>query len=341
MSGAVLYLSLDKSSWEIFGKADRGKLALSLVMVVVVWLLDAAKLMVLTLAAGERISYTLSLELVWINFFGAAITPMQSGGGPFQMYVMYKNKIGVGKTVAITFVRTILTLLILGFSIPLSLLVRQDLPNIGWGMKGFIIYIIALVMIGWLCFVLSLVRPRVIKRWFGVIIMLLKRLGLLKAYRVTRLIRRACREIDAYNQNLWAFMTTGRNYFLLAILAALLQMIVYLSVMPCLLWAVGIRVAYLDCIIMQALFLFMLYFIPTPGGSGAAEGGAALVFSMFAPWSVAGMLGVGWRFITEYTGIVLGTIVVVKLIGWSLMNQIMAKGGEGGSHTEADGGGDN
>jgi uncharacterized membrane protein YbhN (UPF0104 family) len=107
--------------------------------------------------------------------------------------------------------------------------------------------------------------------------------------------------------------------------AALFQLIVYLSVMPCLIWAIGLPVQYWDCIIMQALFLFLLYFIPTPGGSGAAEGGAALVFSMFAPWSVAGALGVGWRFLTEYTGIFLGTIVIIKLVGWGIVNQIMTR----------------
>jgi uncharacterized protein (TIRG00374 family) len=339
MSGAILYLSLDRSSWEIFREADGRRLALSFFLVVLVWLFDAIKMFALTRAAGERISFALSMELVWINYFGAAITPMQSGGGPFQMYVMYKNDICVGKSVAITLARTILTMLILGFSIPLSLLVQQELPRIGWGMKGFIIYVIALIMIGWLCFVLSLLRPRIIKRWFGILFMGLKRLGLLRSARVNRLIRGASREIDAYNQNLWAFITTGRSYFLLGMLAALFQLITYLSVMPCLIWAIGLPVQYLDCLIMQALFLFLLYFIPTPGGSGVAEGGAALVFSLFAPWNVAGVLGVGWRFLTEYTGIFLGTIVIIKLVGWGIVNQIMARGGAGESGQETGGDG--
>lgn len=76
---------------------------------------------------------------------------------------------------------------------------------------------------------------------------------------------------------------------------------------------------------MQALFLFMLYFIPTPGGSGAAEGGAAFVFGLFVPWNVAGVLGVAWRILTEYTGIALGVVVVMKLIGWNLADQIIVK----------------
>ena len=32
---------------------------------------------------------------------------MQSGGGPFQIYLLYKNGVSVGKSVAITLVRTL------------------------------------------------------------------------------------------------------------------------------------------------------------------------------------------------------------------------------------------
>jgi uncharacterized membrane protein YbhN (UPF0104 family) len=90
-------------------------------------------------------------------------------------------------------------------------------------------------------------------------------------------------------------------------------------------WALEFPVKYYQCVLVQSVFLFLLYFIPTPGGSGAAEGGAALVFSMFVPWNVAGMLGVGWRALTEYTGIILGAAVAVRRIGWKLANQIMTR----------------
>lgn len=325
MSGAILFFSIDASSWVIFKEADKWKLSFSVFLVVSIWLLDALKLKALTRAAGECIDYRLSLELTWINYFGAAITPMQSGGGPFQMYVMYKNGIIVGKSIAITLARTILTMLILGVTIPFSFMFYEELPRFGWGMKGFVYYIVVFCMIVWFVVVLSLLRPKIIKRWCGIVIMGLKHIGFLHPERVIRMLKRASREVDAYNENIRAFMTTGRRYFLLGTLAAFIQMWVQLSVMPCMIWALGLPVQYLECILMQALFLFMLYFIPTPGGSGAAEGGAAFVFGLFVPWNVAGVLGVAWRILTEYTGIALGVVVVMKLIGWNLADQIIVK----------------
>lgn len=49
----------------------------------------------------------------------------------------------------------------------------------------------------------------------------------------------------------------------------------------------------------QSRLLFMLYFVPTPGASGAAEGGAAAVFGLFVPWSVAGIMAVTWRLLSN------------------------------------------
>jgi uncharacterized protein (TIRG00374 family) len=252
------------------------------------------------------------------------------------MYLLYKNNVSVGKSVAITLVRTILSMLTLGLSIPLSFLIQQDLPKLGWLMRGFLVYMMLIITAAWLGFVLSLFRPRIIKRWFGILTMILKRFGILKPGRVRRLIKAASREIDSYNQILRAFLTTGRRYFLLGAAASLMQTIVYLSIMPCMIWSMGLQVEFFHCVIIQALFLFMLYFVPTPGGSGAAEGGAALVFGVFAPRSVAGVLGIGWRFLTEYTGIILGGLVIVKLVGWGLVNQIVTKNAAEDASTDED-----
>jgi uncharacterized protein (TIRG00374 family) len=312
-------------SFEIFKKADACRLALAGLLVVLVWFLDALKLYMLTRAAGERVTFRFSMELTWINYFGAAVTPMQSGGGPFQMYMMYRRGVGVGKSVAITLVRTILTMLILGLTIPFTLMFDVQLPKVGLGLGGFIFYIVLFIMLAWFVIILSLVKPKLIKRVFGVVVMFLMRAGFLKPRLVSVILKWVGREIDAYNQNIRDFITKGRSYFLFGAAAGVAQMWVYLSIMPCMIWAVGMDVMYVECVLIQALFLFMLYFIPTPGGSGAAEGGAAMIFSVFVPWSVAGMLGVGWRFLTEYTGILLGLIIAMKEFGWKLSGGIAEK----------------
>jgi uncharacterized protein (TIRG00374 family) len=323
--GAVLAFSVDRKSFAVFKEADAFKIYLAFMLVVCVWLLDAVKMWLLIRAAGEKITFLVSMELTWINYFGAAITPMQSGGGPLQMYVMYQQGISVGKSVAITIIRTILIMLILGMMIPFAVMTSGNLPEMGWGARGFISYVVVFILAIWLALVVSVVKPSLVKRLAARIITVLKRIGLLRAGWESGLLKLAVREIDAYNDNVRAFLTTGRRYFLIGVFVAFTQIAFQLSVMPCMIWALGFPVSYPQCVLVQALFLFLLYFIPTPGGSGAAEGGAALVFSMFVPWNVAGMLGIGWRFMTEYTGIFLGAMVAVRRVGWKLANQIMSK----------------
>ncbi|MDR1021488.1 MAG: flippase-like domain-containing protein [Synergistaceae bacterium] len=325
VSGAVLYASVDRSSFELFKRADPCRLSLALLMVVLVWAFDALKLRALTKAAGEGISFSFSMQLTLINYFGAAVTPMQSGGGPFQVYMMYRRGIGVGKSVAITLVRTVLTLLILGVTIPFTLMFDIDIPKAGWWIRGFVFYVVTFIMLSWLVIILSLAKPRLIKRVSGIVVMSLTRAGFLKPKLVTAILRWIDREVDAYNQNVRDFIRGGRNHFLLGVLFAVIQMWLYLSVMPCVIWAMRLEVMYVECVLLQAMFLFLLYFIPTPGGSGAAEGGAAMIFSVFVPWSVAGVLGLGWRFLTEYTGIILGLLIAVKEFGLNLTSGAFEK----------------
>jgi uncharacterized protein (TIRG00374 family) len=325
MCSAVLLFSVDRKSFVVFKHANALKIYLAFMLVVCVWLLDAVKMWFLVRAAGEKITFLTSMELTWINYFGAAITPMQSGGGPMQMYIMYQHGISVGKSVAITVIRTVLVMLILGMMIPFAIMIKGDLPQMGWGACGFVSYVVVFIFAIWLALVVSVMKPMLVKRLAAWIITLLRRIGFLKAEWETRFLKLAIREIDTYNENVRAFLTTGRRYFLPGVFAAFAQIVFQLSVMPCMIWALGFPVSYPECVILQALFLFLLYFIPTPGGSGAAEGGAAFVFSMFVPWNVAGMLGIGWRFMTEYTGIFLGAVVAVRRVGWKLANQIMSK----------------
>ncbi|MDR0648051.1 MAG: flippase-like domain-containing protein [Synergistaceae bacterium] len=325
VSGAVLYASVDRSSFELFRRADPCRLSVAALLVVLVWLFDALKLRSLVMAAGERISFSFSVQLTLINYFGAAVTPMQSGGGPFQVYMMYRRGIGVGKSVAVTLVRTVLSLLILGLTIPFTLMFDIDIPKSGWWIRGFVFYVVVFIMLLWLVIILSLVKPRLIKRVSGIAVMLLARAGFLKQRLVSAILRWIDREVDAYNQNIRDFIRGGRNYFLLGLLCGVTQMWVYLSIMPCVIWAMGLEVMYVECVLLQALFLFLLYFIPTPGGSGAAEGGAAMIFSVFVPWSVAGVLGLGWRFLTEYTGIILGLLIAVKEFGLNLASGLPEK----------------
>jgi hypothetical protein len=94
------------------------------------------------------------------------------------------------------------------------------------------------------------------------------------------------------------------------------------SVLPCLIAAMGLPFHYMQAVLAQAVFMFLLYFVPTPGASGVAEGGGAAVFGLLVPWNMAGVTAVAWRFFTEYLAIAMGVLVAVRLLGWGVSENL-------------------
>ncbi len=319
----VLAKSIDASTLEQLKHVHKGRFLVIPLLMALNWTFDTGKLYALLRAARERVPFKLCYLIVWINYFGAAITPMQSGGGPFQVYMLYKYGVAVGKSVAVTLVRTLFTLLILGLALPISLFVDPAVLAEHSMMKGLMFYIVVFILAIWIVVFISLARPYLMKRWIGMLAMLLKRIGIIKSKHVRRIVRLAYHEIDNYNENIRLFLTEGRGYFALSFVMAVLQMAATLSIMPCLIWAFGYPVSFMHTVLLQAVLLFMLYFVPTPGGSGVAEGGATAVLTQFVPWSMAGVLGVLWRVLAEYSGVLLGIVAVLKLIGWHTAEDVL------------------
>lgn len=59
----------------------------------------------------------------------------------------------------------------------------------------------------------------------------------------------------------------------------------------------------------------LLYFAPTPGGSGIAEGGFVLLFGDLVPAGTVGIAAVVWRIIVEYLPFTIGFYYTVKVFG--------------------------
>ena len=70
----------------------------------------------------------------------------------------------------------------------------------------------------------------------------------------------------------------------------------------------------------MVLINLILYFSPTPGGSGIAEAGFVMLFSNLLPNGLAGVMAVLWRFTAEYLPFLLGAFVSIRAFGSNVMN---------------------
>lgn len=70
-----------------------------------------------------------------------------------------------------------------------------------------------------------------------------------------------------------------------------------------------IQVNFFDVLLLQTLITFLLYFAPTPGGSGLAEILSVAVMSIYVPRELAPSYILLWRLVVSYLTVGFGSMV--------------------------------
>lgn len=323
MGALIIFRSVDHQTIHSLIHADKCKLLLALLVVLCAWLCDAGRFCALALAAHEHVSFPLGIALTWLNYFGSAVTPMQSGGGPFQVYALYRRNIPVGKGIAITLMRTMLTILILTLAVPVAVFLDPDILEGSTFLKGLVFYVFIVILIVWAFVAFTIMKPDVIKKFSRVIVMWLRRFNFMTSNRtVIKIFQWLDREIDNYILNFRLAFNTGKLWVAAAVILSVLHLLSLFTVLPVLMSAVGLPFRYAQTIAVQAVFMFILYFIPTPGASGVAEGGGALLYSVLMPENMAGVMAIICRFFTDYISIFMGVVVVIRMLGWGVSENL-------------------
>jgi len=242
------------------------------------------------------------------------LTPAQTGAGPMLIYTM--NRYGVPLPEAMiatlmTFVATVLFYTtagpvavffgagqslaehgVLGQSVTLNDLFRLSLG-------GFIgVGIVILLLISF---------PGVARRLARRVVGRLKRRGSEKlAARVANIED----GIDRAHQSLRAF-TRGRGWLALGVGVLLTGAAQANRLLAgyVVLRMLDIHAPFVDVLLLQTLIVFLLYFAPTPGGSGLAELLSAAVMSIYVPRELTPSYILLWRIVVSYLTVGVGSFV--------------------------------
>ncbi len=322
-AGIIIIRSVDEETIKSLLSAHKSKLFLALLSVICAWICDAGRFCALARAAKEEVSFKLGIALTWLNYFGSAVTPMQSGGGPFQVYALYKRGIPIGKGIAITLIRTMLTVLILTIAVPLIWLVDPEIMSESRFLKGLVFYVYAVILMTWAFIIFTIMKPELFKKSGRIFLMYLKKFNIVKSNRrIIKSFQWLDREVDNYILNFRLLFDSGKLWLAFAIILSVGHLLLLFSVLPILMSAVDLPFRYTQTIAVQAIFMFVLYFIPTPGASGVAEGGGALLYSVLMPSNMAGIMSVICRFFTDYISIFMGVVIVIKMLGWGVSENL-------------------
>lgn len=323
MGALIIFRSVDHHTIHSLIHADKCKLLLALLVVFCAWLCDAGRFCSLARAAHEHVSFTLGIALTWLNYFGSAVTPMQSGGGPFQVYALYRRNIPIGKGIAITLMRTMLTILILTLAVPVAVLLDPDILEGSKFLKGLVSYVFIVILAVWAFVAFTIMKPESVKKFSRVIVMWFRRFNFMTSNRsVIKIFQWLDREIDNYILNFRLAFKSGKLWVAFAVILSVLHLLSLFTVLPVLMSAVGLPFRYAQTIAVQAVFMFILYFVPTPGASGVAEGGGALLYSVLMPENMAGVMSLICRFFTDYISIFMGVVIVIRMLGWGVSENL-------------------
>mgnify|MGYP003681877214 CR=1 FL=1 len=261
---------------------------------------DIWRLRFIVRAMGRELSWLGSFYFTLGGLFLGGLTPMQLGGIPLQLYVCKRENISFPEGTAAIFTRGLLSAFVLPFLIPFIYHYRIYLTS---GMiQGVVKYLCLLYGVAGIFFILILTQtPWVTRRFKGKFVE-----GILRFKKVfsKEFVKRKIPFLKAYGIT-WLSLSF---YFLTA---------------PLLIMGLGVKAPFFETTILQVILTYALNFMPTPGASGFAEGGAYALFYHLMPKSILGVYVVLWRFFTGYLGMIVGGFALSKLFageGFSLEN---------------------
>ena len=254
------------------------------------FLFDIWRLRFIIRALGKEMSWMGAFNYTLGGLFLGGITPMQVGGIPLQLYVCKREGIPIPEGSASIFTRGMLSAFVLPFLIPFMYYYRTHLTS--GIMQGVIKYLSILYGVMAFLFIIIIAKTE----WI-----------------TARFKGKFVEGIIEFKEVFLKEFTRRKGVFLKAYGMSWLSLIFYFLTAPLLLRGLGINASFLEVTVLQIILTYALNFMPTPGASGFAEGGAYALFHHLMPGSILGVYVVLWRFFTGYLGIIVGGIALSKL----------------------------
>lgn len=262
-------------------------------------------------ALGCRLRFGAILRLVFINILFSNVTPMATGGGVAQIVYLRGKEVPLGTATAATTIRTVLAVLFIFSSTPVFLL---TLGPVGGGTSaGRIGVYLTLSVIAYLgFFAVVLLRTRWVVGPLLGIVEGLRTIRLIGRERADRWRFRVRRELLRFTRSFRHYLHGPRRDVWLSVVFTFVFLLSLFSFPAILLWGLGYEVPYLTVIGLLVLTTFVMYFAPTPGASGVAEGAFGYFFAGLIGTSHLVLVIVAWRFLTIYLGMAIGVLVTQR-----------------------------
>ncbi len=280
-----------------------------------------------------------SLKVMFLGKYYDGITPLGTGGQPFQIYYLHKkSSIPAGVATAVPLVKFIVTTIVYcSLAMVLFSIAPNYLPG-SWGDT-------TLFVVAWVSMFGNLLIPVLMTMFslfpnFGkkVIAWIVHFLWKIKIVRHKyRVMHKYVYEMQEYRRSLkglikkwWHFIPLALIALVVAVLSNSIPFFVILSITD----VTPTLHLYVEVLCLSMVSFYASSFVPTPGNSGAFEGAGAVIFTtaLAGYGGMTGLIGwsiLVWRLLTYYIYIFTGVgINIFEIIRSVVRKSLAAKRGE-------------
>lgn len=281
--------------------------------VILAELIESVKYHKMSMIIGEPVSLKHCVQVVFLGKYYDNITPSGSGGQPFQIYYLHKNKYSDGTSASLP----------LGgfFTIQIAFVILSIIVLITNARVVQTPYIIVLACIGTFTYsivpffiILFAINSNAAVRIIMFFVRLLNKMKIIKDVEKTK--EKIVGSLSSYHDSMTKLWKNKWNMVLL-LLMSIISKLLYCSIPYFVLLSFNGTSSLIDTLCITVIIYAAITIIPTPGNSGAAEASFYLVFSALDTGGVFWAMLI-WRFICYYFYIFIG-------IGIYIYNAIKAK----------------
>lgn len=310
----VLYISLKDNFYEVimgFSKLNIFWIIMALILTFGYYYFRSLSLHNFTKKFSSDITFSKILKITFITQFFDGITPSSSGGQPYQIYALNKEKIKIMDATNITiqnFIVYQIALVLLGLIAVISNNYLNLFKSVGMIKKliilGFIINVIVIIGLFSLAFMKRL--NRMIMRF---IITILSKLKIIKNKQ--EIIKNLNNYIETFHKGALILLKNKKN-FIKTIIYNLIGLILIYMVPVLILYGLGNynTLSQYNSIVASAHVMLIGAFIPIPGATGGLEYAFTQFYGVFITGTQLTLVMLLWRFLTYYLGVIIGGILL-------------------------------
>lgn len=250
-----------------------------------------------------------TFDLQLMTFFFNAITPFSTGGQPFQVYTLKKNKLSLSDGTNVIVQESIIhqiALIVVGF---LAIIINEifDIYKFEGIVLTFLILGFGLnILVIFLLFLISHSNKidKLITKY------IVKLLTFLRIIKNKEILNKLHNTIDNFNYNSKILLKDKKRFIKLILINCLALLCLYVVPLT-ILFSFNNYVSFdgMIAIVLVSFISIISSYVPLPGGIGGQEYLFILMFGIYVNQPLLSSLMIMWRFITYYLPMIVGAVI--------------------------------